>query len=211
MMWFLFWIGVNFLIGYVIGKPKDQAVSSAFLCVLLGPIGWIICALSSGKTRQCPHCAERVKASATVCRYCHRDLGAPDEKAFSGTLIMAWAGGLTLFVCALVFLWLAFRHPWQVHQPVGMTESPTALRSETGGTDNARSQQPSPELQPQKTATLAQPVIVKALNGSTTLPVGTSVEVIQKDASTAHIRYAGRDLFIPALAISESNEARAPQ
>ena len=44
MIWFLLWIGVNFLIGYAIGKPKDQALSSALICVLIGPLGWMICA-----------------------------------------------------------------------------------------------------------------------------------------------------------------------
>jgi hypothetical protein len=198
MTWFLFWIGVNFLIGYAIGKPKDQAVSSALICVLLGPIGWIICALSSGKTRQCPYCAERVKASATVCRYCHRDLGAPDKEAFSGTLIMVWAGGLTVFVCSLVFIWLAFRYSWRVHEPERQVAVGTAAASQTVAMPASTG---APSLEK---ITLAQPVIVQALYGSTTLPVGTEVELVSQDASNAHIRYAGRDLIIPSAAIMHS-------
>jgi zinc-ribbon domain len=91
MEWFLFWIGVNFLIGYAIGKPKDQAVSSALICVLLGPIGWIICAVSSGNTRQCPHCAERVKAGAVVCRYCGKELPEVRQPASDALAVMTKA------------------------------------------------------------------------------------------------------------------------
>jgi hypothetical protein len=52
--------------------------------------------------------------------------------------------------------------------------------------------------------TLARRVIVQALYGSTTLPVGTEVELVSQDASNAHIRYAGRDLIIPSAAIMHS-------
>ncbi|MEY2480995.1 MAG: zinc-ribbon domain [Verrucomicrobiota bacterium] len=83
MEWILFWVGVNFLIGYLIGKPKDQAFASALICVLLGPIGWIIALCSSGLTRRCPHCAEVVKLDAKVCRYCGRDLAVVAPKGIA--------------------------------------------------------------------------------------------------------------------------------
>jgi hypothetical protein len=78
MEWIVLWIGVNFLIGYAIGKPKGQAVSSAFICVLLGPIGWIVAAVSKGNVKKCPFCSEDIKPDAKVCRYCGRELPLPD-------------------------------------------------------------------------------------------------------------------------------------
>jgi hypothetical protein len=52
--------------------------------------------------------------------------------------------------------------------------------------------------------TLAQPVVVQAQYGSTTLPIGTEVELVSQDASSAHIRYAGRELIIPSSAVTQS-------
>lgn len=46
--------------------------------------------------------------------------------------------------------------------------------------------------------TLIQSVIVQATTGSTTLPVGTKVELISRANSNLHVRYAGRDLWIPS-------------
>jgi len=51
---------------------------------------------------------------------------------------------------------------------------------------------------------LSQPVIVQAQSGSTTLPVGTEVELVSDDGSNAHIRYAGRELLVPSSAITLS-------
>lgn len=51
---------------------------------------------------------------------------------------------------------------------------------------------------------LSQPVIVQAQYGSTTLPVGTEVELVSDDGSNAHIRYAGRELLVPSSAITRS-------
>jgi hypothetical protein len=191
LWWFLLWIGVNFLIGYALGKPKDQAISSALVCLLLGPIGWIICAVSSGKTRKCPYCAERVKASATVCRYCHRDLGAPDEEAFSATLIMAWAGGLTAFICALVFLWLAFRYSWQVREPdrqIAVSPPATPQKVATPASTVA----PSSDF-----ITLVKPAIINTRNGVTTVPAGTSARIVSRHGNNVWIHYGDADYEIP--------------
>lgn len=53
-----------------------------------------------------------------------------------------------------------------------------------------------------KTAVLAAPIVIQAQQGSTTLPIGTSVELVSQDASNARIRYSGRDLIIPSYAIA---------
>jgi hypothetical protein len=74
MEWFLFWVGVNSLVGYFVGKPKGVAGECVLLSILFGPIGWIIAMCWSGNSRRCPHCAEKVLLEARVCRFCGRDL-----------------------------------------------------------------------------------------------------------------------------------------
>jgi hypothetical protein len=43
MEWILLWIGVNAVIGYAIGKSKNEVGASVLLSILLGPIGWLLC------------------------------------------------------------------------------------------------------------------------------------------------------------------------
>lgn len=74
MEWFFFWVGVNFLIGYAIGRQKNLVAESVLLSVLLGPIGWILSGLLRGKLRRCPFCAEDVKAEAVLCKHCGKQL-----------------------------------------------------------------------------------------------------------------------------------------
>ena len=74
MEWFIFWLGVNFLVGYAIGKPKNAVAECVLFSILLGPIGWIIAAVSRGNVRRCPFCAEDVASKASVCKHCGREL-----------------------------------------------------------------------------------------------------------------------------------------
>jgi hypothetical protein len=109
LMWAIFWLGVNFVIGYMIGKPKAAAGTSAVICALLGPIGWVMALCSKGNLRRCPHCAENVKPAALVCRYCRGELPAiPPLKpkpppSLRGTAVL-------FFILALIFtgvIWAA--------------------------------------------------------------------------------------------------------
>src|SRR6266702_863413 len=72
--WFIFWLIINAVVGFLIGQQKNDVATAIVLSILLGPIGWLIAALSSGNLPKCPHCAEFVKPEATVCRHCGKDL-----------------------------------------------------------------------------------------------------------------------------------------
>jgi hypothetical protein len=51
---FVFWLGVNGLIGYAIGKSKNDISGCVLLSFLLGPIGWLIALAAKGNVRKCP-------------------------------------------------------------------------------------------------------------------------------------------------------------
>jgi hypothetical protein len=101
----LFWALVGGPVGYAIGSGKGRGTEGFWLGFLLGFIGWIIVAVmspseeleaeraatlaavvkaaaepSSGPSRQCPWCAETIKAAARVCRYCGREIDAIEPR-----------------------------------------------------------------------------------------------------------------------------------
>ncbi len=78
MEWILLWLGINAVVGYAIGKSKNAIGECVAISILLGPIGWLIAAVSKENLKKCPFCSESVKPDAKVCRYCGRDLPAPE-------------------------------------------------------------------------------------------------------------------------------------
>jgi hypothetical protein len=70
----ILWILINIIVGYAIGARKNEVGSAIALSILLGPLGWLIAALSEGRFRKCPFCAERMQPTAIVCPHCQRDL-----------------------------------------------------------------------------------------------------------------------------------------
>ncbi len=68
----LFWGAIGY---FIATKRGIRGITGISLSILLGPIGWLIVGVfMRSRLRQCPHCAERVKEEAKVCKHCGRDL-----------------------------------------------------------------------------------------------------------------------------------------
>lgn len=61
------------VIGALIGRAKGRWVAGFVWGAALGPIGWIVIALSKSSLRECPECGRRNQPDAKVCRSCGID------------------------------------------------------------------------------------------------------------------------------------------
>jgi hypothetical protein len=76
LIWLLVWLALSIAVGTVAERRGKNAAMWMVISVLISPlIAYVILAVSeSDDIRTCPFCAEKVKAAARVCRYCHHDL-----------------------------------------------------------------------------------------------------------------------------------------
>ena len=177
MEWAFFWIGVNFVIGYLIGKPKDQAVASAFLCVFLGPIGWIMALCDEGNLRRCPHCSENVKPDALICRYCRGELPTilatppPPPKPEPSLRVTAAMFAILVLIFAAGVIWAVF-----------YSQAPT-INTKLSTTPLAVMATPTTNTTRWEAPVTALELKIKTIDGLVTIPKGTVLQ-IQSDAKS---------------------------
>jgi ribosomal protein L32 len=58
------------LIGAAIGWVKGRWLAGLIWGAALGPIGWVVIALSKSTMVECPACGRRNQPAAKVCQYC---------------------------------------------------------------------------------------------------------------------------------------------
>jgi hypothetical protein len=85
----VFWVIVNTLVGYAIGKRRNDVAGSVILSILLGPIGWLIAAISGNL----------IKPNVKVCRYCGEPQAAVPKTPPMGNAPFIW----TLIIGAVLF------------------------------------------------------------------------------------------------------------
>ena len=61
------------LVGGAIGWAKGRWLAGLIWGAALGPIGWVVIALSKSTLRECPECGRRNQPAAKVCHYCGID------------------------------------------------------------------------------------------------------------------------------------------
>ena len=81
----LIWAIVGGIVGAAIASSKGgSSASGCIVGVLLGPIGWILIALTAGPSGRCPHCGGRIPKNVAVCSHCGREtkpgVGAPSRR-----------------------------------------------------------------------------------------------------------------------------------
>ena len=79
VLWF-----ISGLVGAAIGSSKERTLAGLILGLILGPIGWLFIAISSGGRKRCPSCRSWVDKLATVCPRCSRDIPQPVAQAETG-------------------------------------------------------------------------------------------------------------------------------
>ena len=78
---FIAWALFGALIGAAAAQRKGFSVVAGIIGgVLLGPLAFLMFFISGvtpddAGNKKCPHCAEWIKADATVCKHCRRDVG----------------------------------------------------------------------------------------------------------------------------------------
>lgn len=72
---------VCLLVGALIGWIKGRVVAGIVWAALLGPIGWLVVALSKPAQRECPKCRRGNPVDAKSCRHCGINLKLAAERS----------------------------------------------------------------------------------------------------------------------------------
>ncbi|MEO7432105.1 MAG: hypothetical protein ABIR62_08775 [Dokdonella sp.] len=74
--WALGFTVVCAVIGGLIGATKGRMVAGVVWGIALGPIGWVVIAVSNGNQPACPDCGQTNPTDAKTCRHCGVNLRA---------------------------------------------------------------------------------------------------------------------------------------
>ena len=190
MEWFVFWLIVNCIVGYLIGKPKNNIGTAITVSILLGPIGWLIAALSKGDLRKCPNCAEFVKPEAKICHHCRSEL-LPKLPVFQPFWPDTREERTLAVVVAAISIGLIVVGFWPYLSPsFSLVRTTTSLPAA------------SPTVAPRPTdpefVTLSTAINIPVGNyGFPTLQAGHHVKFISRSGQNVRIRYMDADYEIP--------------
>ena len=73
-------------VGALIGMVKGRWVAGLVWGAALGPIGWIVIALSRSNLVECPECGRRNVPAAKACRHCGINLQAAARRSVRASL-----------------------------------------------------------------------------------------------------------------------------
>ena len=128
----IFWCCVNAVIGYAIGKHKNEVGAAITVLILFGPIGWFLIVLSRGNLRKCPFCAEQVKPEAVLCKHCGNKLPPPEPPSPTKKRVAIGLGIIVTVAVGLILL-LVFV-PSRLYQPLPTNPSPAITAASDSGT-----------------------------------------------------------------------------
>jgi hypothetical protein len=219
----IFWCGVNAIIGYLIGKAKNEVGGAIVLSILLGPIGWLIAALSRGHLRKCPFCAEQVKPEATVCKHCgsklppaydrirddHPQIGSRPKANQKPTTEAATGGGrkskavtvIGVIIMLAILAIAVLRYYKNRDTDVASSNLEEVADKAHAHHSSSASDTPTPTPQPElRGMSVMRLVRIKTPDGELIIPKGTPVRVINEESSpgTTLINYDGYTVPVPS-------------
>ena len=90
---------------------------------------------------------------------------------------------------------------WEIHPVMQMTESETIPMPPSASPPPAANPSPPSTAALQELVTVIQPIRILLPFGETTLPVGTKLPVVKRDATTVQVRYLDAVYPLPASAV----------